>query len=313
MLYLALCSQNRGQFLSGSKIVGRRSPRFLEVTFCLFQIAFARRKLGKADTSSGTELWYAVRGFIGFAGFARFAKTVVGSAQVVGNLRIRSIASIYRLKIIMCFIEAQQGCAQAPCGLASCETVEKFRERILITLQCLKKPAVELLVVAELDPIIFGSTFRLRKLIRLLWPGVNFRHWRPLILVLFVPQNHGSLRVAELKRIFLLWLRIRSLVRPRMLRRQVSLRIEDSLISGENANRSAAHGLVQIEPGEHRVPLTAEVNYTGQIRPGNSPNFAYRHPVFRETDRLPGLEKRVSFLIAKQSCLNFHVRAVIVG
>src|SRR5215475_1079451 len=54
------------------------------------------------------------------------------------------------------------------------------------------------------------------------------------------------------------------------------------------------------------------MNHAGQVRPGNSSNVADRHPELGETDRLPGLKKGIGFLIAKQSCLDLDIRAVIV-
>src|SRR5436190_23385908 len=71
-------------------------------------------------------------------------------------------------------------------------------------------------------------------------------------------------------------------------------------------------GLVHIQANDKRIRLTAQVNNAGLIGPRNSAEVAHRHPVFGEVNGLARLEKRISFLVPKQSRLNFYISAVVV-
>jgi hypothetical protein len=52
------------------------------------------------------------------------------------------------------------------------------------------------------------------------------------------------------------------------------------------------------------MPLNSPVKF---------PDFAHRHPVLKKTYALPGLQKRVRLLVAKQPSLHLGICAVVIG
>src|SRR5207247_8558530 len=125
---------------------------------------------------------------IGLARIASRLQAFVCNPQVVGNLGVGSVPRLHWFKVRLCFVEARQTRTQTSCRFAKIEAVGKFRERILIGLERLKKPAVQLLFVSELDPIILSSVRRLGNAIRSLRPNVDVRNWSPVIFSLGLSQ-----------------------------------------------------------------------------------------------------------------------------
>src|SRR5882724_3638707 len=100
---------------------------------------------------------------------------------------------------------------------------------------------------------------------------------------------------------------------PRTFWGEICLFLRDLLIAIGNGNCCPMDCLICIECCDQTSITPYETRHARQVCTRDSPNFANRHPVFAKLESLPRLEECVSFLIAKQSALDFYICAVVIG
>ena len=101
-------------------------------------------------------------------------------------------------------------------------------------------------------------------------------------------------------------------MRPCFLRRQIGGLAPNSSPILRQRDLPALHAFIHIQCNRLFAAMRIEMNYARLVRARNSARPANRHPVFAEADALPGIEKRIRLLVAKQPCLHFRIRALVV-
>ena len=94
---------------------------------------------------------------------------------------------------------------------------------------------------------------------------------------------------------------------------EICLFLRNLLIAVGNGNCGPRDCLICVESRDQTSITPCETSHARQVRTRDSADLADRHPVFAKLQRLPRLEECVSFLIAKQSALDFDVCAVVIG
>src|SRR6266545_3237876 len=155
------------------------------------------------------------------------AEAVISEAKVVGDLCVGGIPRLKGLEIVFGLVIAQQTSRQAAGCLSGAEALGKLGQRCLVVFEGVKISAVQLIVLAQLNPDVDTSLVRFRSSVRRLGTNMDFRFRRRIVFAFGLAQKCSTLRILNLKGVFRLCVDTWNLVGPSVLGDHVDLLPKD--------------------------------------------------------------------------------------
>src|SRR5579859_1410003 len=137
------------------------------------EVALSRQPFAQRESSRRIKRGKALGLFERGARMIGLSQAIVSEPQIVRDFRVGSIAGVHRLQILLRLCETKERSRQPPSRLLCFEAVRKLCERFLVGFEGTQVSTVQLIVFAQLNPVIDGSLVGIGSAVRRLRANVN--------------------------------------------------------------------------------------------------------------------------------------------